>query len=365
MTTSLLLSAADTLDLGHWVARDDHPGAVIGVLSRGHVRSWRSRGRGAVGEEAPRLTPTTVFYAASVSKQFTAACVALCEAAGDLDVTQSVRTYIPELPAVFDPVTLTYLLHHLGGLPRGRDDMAGAPSLTADWWDGLGLWDLIAVLAKETDLAARPGERYAYSNAGYWLLAASVERVSGERFGAFARRRLLEPLDMRDSRFRDDPDTPQPGLVIGHAAKDGLPTPVTTRFHGVGDGGLLTTIKDLAKWDLFWSGRSPLGAELPERLVTQGRRNDGAWLSYAWGVSVRSHRGVRTVSHDGSYIGYRSKLVRFPHHDFSVACLANADDVDVDGLSMDLADAVLGDLGDSPAPSWAETLRDDALAMTD
>ncbi len=364
MTTSVLLSAADSLDLGRWVAWDEHPGAIVGVLSGGQVRSWQSRGRGGVGEGASRLTPTTAFYAASVSKQFTAACVALCQATGDLDVAQSVRAYIPELPPAFDPVTLAHLLHHLGGLPRGRDDMAGAPSPTTDWWDGLGLWDLIAVLAKETDLAAPPGERYAYSNAGYWLLAASVERVSGQSFGAFARRRLLEPLGMRDSRFRDDPDTPQPGLVPGHAVKDGLLTPVKTRFHGVGDGGLLTTLEDLARWDLFWSGRSPLGAELPERLVTLGRRNDGAWLSYAWGVSVRSHRGARTVSHGGSYIGYLSKLVRFPQHDFSVACLANADDVDVDGLSMDLADAVLGELADARAPSWADTLRDDALATT-
>lgn len=70
----------------------------------------------------------------------------------------------------------------------------------------------------------------------------------------------------------------------------------SSRFHGVGDGGLLTTLGDLARWDLFWLGRSALGPALPAKLIEQGRRNDGAALCYAWGVSARSHRGVRILS---------------------------------------------------------------------
>jgi Beta-lactamase len=167
---------------------------------------------------------------------------------------------------------------------------------------------------------------------------------------------------MGDSRFRDHPDAPQPGLALGHAARDDRLTPIRTRFHAVGDGGLLTTIEDLAKWDLFWSGRSPLGAALPARLVQPGRRNDGAGLYYAWGVAVRGHRGTPCVSHGGSYLGYLAKLARFPDHDFSVACLANADNIDVDALAMALADAVLGRTVDQAAPSWADTYREDALA---
>ena len=355
------LLAAEGFDLTPWISRDDGPGAVAAVLSGGRVQSWAGRGRTTVGADTPQLTPETIFYAASVSKQFTAACVALCEADGLLDVTASVRAYLPELAALFESIALDHLLHHLSGLPRGRD-LRAAPVVDGDWWDGQGLWDLIGILAHETGLAAAPGERYLYSNAGYWLLAASVERTSGQRFGDFARERLFEPLGMTHSRFRDDPDAPQPGLVLGHAFKDGAFTPIHTRFHGVGDGGLLTNLEDLAAWDVFWSGRSPLGAALPARLTDRGRRNDGASLYYAWGISQRTHRGAASLSHGGSYIGYLSKLVRFPEQDFSIACLANADNVDVDALAMALADTVLEGVADPAAPSWADSVRDDALA---
>jgi len=79
------------------------------------------------------------------------------------------------------------------------------------------------------------------------------------------------------------------------------------------------------------------------------------------GVSIRTHRGAPIISHGGSFVGYLSKLVRFPEQDFSVACLANADDVDVDGLSLALADEVLRGVADMAAPSWADSVRDDAL----
>ncbi|HEX4183874.1 MAG TPA: serine hydrolase domain-containing protein [Caulobacteraceae bacterium] len=353
------LTAAYRLDPRPWVADEDGPGAVAAVLSGGQVRSWVSRGRAGIGG-APALSPQTVFYIASLSKQFTAVCVARCETDGRLDIDASVRAYIPELPALFDPITPKMLLHHLGGLPHGRV-LRAAPEIDGDWWDGLGLWDLIAVLAREPELAP-PGEGYVYSNCGYWLLAACVERVSGQSFAAFARQRLFEPLGMAQSRFRDNPDMPQPSLALGHKSKDGRFEPVQTRFHGVGDGGLLTNLDDLAKWDVFWSGRSALGDALPARLLEQGVRNDGRRLYYAWGVSVRSHRGTPSLSHSGGYIGYLTRLVRFPEHDFSVACVANTDHVDVDGFAMAVADAVLGDTVDQAAPSWGASVRDDALA---
>jgi CubicO group peptidase (beta-lactamase class C family) len=128
MMPAPLLSAADQVELSPWIERDKRPGAIVGVLSGGRVRSWSSRGCGGLEAVAPPLTPTTVFYAASISKQFTAAC----EVAGDLDIERSVRVYVPELPPIFDPVTLRHLLHHLGGLPRGRDDMVGAPLYAID-----------------------------------------------------------------------------------------------------------------------------------------------------------------------------------------------------------------------------------------
>jgi CubicO group peptidase (beta-lactamase class C family) len=149
-------SAALRLDLARWVDDGAGPGVIAAVLSGGQIRSWASRGRAGLGPDAATLTPKTVFYVASVSKQFTAACVACCEAAGRLEVGASVRRYLPELPAAFEPVALEHLLHHLGGLP---DDQAlrAAAGLSGEIWEGCGLWDLVALLAAAPQLVRAPG----------------------------------------------------------------------------------------------------------------------------------------------------------------------------------------------------------------
>ena len=361
MQSQCNLSAASNFDLTAWVQDNDRPGCVVAVLSGGLVASWAARGFARATAGGHTLTPETVFYVASLSKQFTAACLACLQADGLIDVAASIRNFLPELPPAFDTVTLGHLLHHTSGVPDA-DPLATIRGLGSDWWNGRGLWDQIDVLTDAKTLLSVPGDRYRYSNEGYWLLAGAIERVGAESLAAFAAKRLFQPLGMYNSHFRDDPDTPQPGLALGHSVGAGSIRPVVTRYHGVGDGGLLTTLEDLARWDLFLSGRSALNSDLPARLRVQGRRNDGALLHYAWGVSVRSHRGAKIISHGGNYIGYVAKLVRFPAYDFSVACLANADDIDVDGLSMATADAVLGDLADLSQPSWTGTIRDDGLA---
>ena len=340
---------------------EGRPGMVVGVLANGRVASWQARGRTELGTDGTPLTSGTIFYVASVAKQFTAACIAICERSGSIRIASSIRHYLPELPACFDRVTVEHLLSHIGGVPAA-DPLASARGLSKNWWDGRGLWDLIGVLCDAQALAAAPGEAYRYSNEGYWLLAGAIERANGQTFARCAQEQLFEPLGMAHSRFRDDPDSPQPGLATGHAVGGDKLIPVRTRFHGVGDGGLLTSLSDLAKWDLFWSGRSPLGATIPARLTAQGRLNDGSKLQYAWGVSIRKHRGFPIIGHGGNYIGYQAKFVRFPEQDFSVACVANADDIDVDKAGIALADAVLGGNADLSAPSWAQTLSADGRA---
>jgi len=356
------LKAAHGLDLGRWMPDGAGPGLVAGVLAGGAVASWTGAGRVTLGG-AERVGPRTVFYVASLAKQFTAACVTACENDGLLEVDGSIRTLVPELPEPFAPISLRHLLHHLGGLPHGgAAGLSASTSRDTDWREGLGLWDMINLLGQEPRLR-RPGEAYAYSNCGYWLLAAAVERAAGEPFAAFARRRLFVPLGMNDTRFRDAPDALQPGLAPGHARRDGGYVQRFTRFHGVGDGGLLTTVEDLAKWDTFWTGASSLGDELLPRMLEQGRRDDGALLSYARGVSVGLHRGIPARSHTGGFLGYRSVLVHFPEQAFSICALSNADDVDLVGLSVDLADRALGSLMDKELPPWAEHLRHDGLAV--
>ncbi len=348
----------DALDLSGWHTGTG-PGFVLGLVAPGSVLWWRACGRARLAPSAAPLDPASVFYVASLSKQFTAACVALLVSEGAVGLDDRIRGFLPELPECFAPVRVRHLIHHIAGVPSA-ETLAAELGLATDWWEGRGLWECIDLLSTVRALVFRPGDAYAYSNEGYWLLAGLVERVATTTLGRFARERLFVPLSMTQSRFRECPDVPQPGLVDGHAiAPSGLVEAVTTRFHAVGDGGLLTTLTDLAQWDRVFSDEHPLGEEIPTLMLRRGRLNDGSSVHYAWGLSVREHHGARIVSHGGNFIGFEAKCVRFPEYGVNVVCLANLEGLDVDGLALTAANTLLADVLDFGGPSWRETLPPD------
>lgn len=127
------LLAAQDFDLSPWVRDEAGPGVIAAVLSGNEATSWASAGRATVGSHADHLKPKTVFYVASVSKQFSAACVTACEADALIDVDASICGHLPELPVLFEPITLRHLLHHLGGLAHGgAAGVAAAPKKLGD-----------------------------------------------------------------------------------------------------------------------------------------------------------------------------------------------------------------------------------------
>jgi CubicO group peptidase (beta-lactamase class C family) len=332
------------------------------VARGGELTSVAMSGRESLGPSSARLTEATVFYAASLSKQVTAACLAVLEASGVLRLTDSIRRHVRGLPHAFEPVQLGHLLHHVSGIEAAR---GLGPALADAWWMQAGLDEVVRELARTGKSVSTPGERYRYANEGYWLLAAAIEEAAAQSLAQLAQWKLFGPLGMSASRFRDRPEAPGPGTAIGHEMRDGRLEPVRAGFHVVGDGGLMTSLADLARWDLFWSGRSVLGPDLPLRMRRQGVLNDGARLQYAWGVSIRRHRHQEIISHGGEFLGYRGKFVRFPDLDATVIVLANADAIDVDAHAMRLADLVLEPLADLSARSWADTLAADGRAEPD
>ena len=360
MTPQPDLNAAWRLDLSS--IDPTGPGLVAGIARGGELVSVAMSGRESVGEGSPRLTEHTQFYAASISKQFTTACLALLEAAGALRIDQSVRRFVRGLPQTFEAVTLNHLVHHTSGVEAARRLSAHTPDA---WWNDVGLADVVAELARTGQVVREPGEAHSYANEGYWLLAAAIEQAAAQTLGQLATWRLFGPLGMTASRFRDRAEPLNPGIAVGHAVHGGMPSPINTRFRVVGDGGLITTLADLARWDTVWGGDTPLGPDLPVRLQRQGVLNDGSLLQYAWGVNLRRHRHFRIISHGGDFIGFHGKYVRFPDLDFAVIVLANTDAVDADAWAMRLADLALEGVADPGARSWVETFAADGRAEPD
>ena len=234
--------------------KPDSPGCAIAVIKDGRIVYKRGYGMANLDHDVP-ITPSTVFNIASVSKQFTAAAIALLAQQGKLLLDDEARKYIPELPDFGTPITIRHLIHHTSGLRSQTAllDLAG-------WRIGLDHVteeDVLGLLFRQRELNFRPGEKYEYSNTNYILLAQIVTRVSGQTFREFTRAHIFEPLGMKNSFFRDDHDEIVKNQAYGYVPTEddtfqlSMPTSYT-----VGSTGLLTTVEDLARWDRnFYDGR--------------------------------------------------------------------------------------------------------------
>ncbi|HET7456992.1 MAG TPA: serine hydrolase domain-containing protein, partial [Gemmatimonadaceae bacterium] len=190
-------------------ARPGQPGASLLVVRDGRV--LRKKGYGLAEVETRRpVTPETDFRLASLSKQFTATAVMLLVADGHLRYDDSVSALLPGLPAYAHGVTVRQLLNHTGGLPDYEDFVPD--SQTAQVHDA----DIPALIARASGPRFATGTRYEYSNTGYVLLALVVERVSGERFAEFLRRRIFAPLGMKGTLAFEDGRSVVPHRAYGY-----------------------------------------------------------------------------------------------------------------------------------------------------
>ena len=356
--------------------RTDSPGCAVAVIHKGEIVHARGYGMANL-ELGIANSPTSAFRIASTSKQFTAACVALLALDGTLALDDDIRELVPELPAYERPITIRHLLHHTSGLRDYLTLMSLAGKRADDWYTTS---EAVAMVARQRATNFAPGDEHLYSNTGYLLLGLIVERASGESLRAFATERIFAPLGMRHTRFQDDHTELVRGRATGYSPGKGGGFRIdVTNLDMVGDGGVFTTIEDLALWDEnFYTGKVG-GKALIELLETPGVLNSGEQLEYALGLAVDEYRGQRRVSHGGSFVGYRAQMMRFPGQRFTVICLANLSSINPTRLCRKVADLCLADVlgeaaartpsrasaptgGDSSAPEEPFALEAAALA---
>lgn len=317
------------------------PGCAVGVGIGGKSVLQRAYGMADL-EHDVRNTPDTIFEAGSVSKQFTAAAVLLLAKDGKLSLDDPVRKYIPELPDYGPPLLIRHILHHTSGL---RD--WGEVAAIAGWPRGTRVHThahVLDIVSRQRALNFTPGNQYSYSNTGYNLAVIIVSRVGGKPFAEFTEERIFKPLAMTHTSWRDDFTRIVKHRAIAYAQDRDGRFHMDMPFENVhGNGGLLTTVGDLLKWnENFVVPKVGNAAFLREQQET-GTFNDGTPQSYALGLGIGEHRGVREVSHSGATAGYRAYLARYPDQQVSVAVLCNASSAAPTEYAHKLADMYLGD----------------------
>lgn len=297
------------------------------------------------------ITPQTVFYIGSTSKQFTAFAVALLAERGVISLDDPVRKYIPELPAYADRVTIRQLVHHTSGV-RDYLNLWGVSGRT--FADEIPEELALDLLARQRALEFEPGSRWAYSNSGYFLLSLVVKRASGKTLREFARTEMFEPLGMGHTHFHDDNAMIVPGRAEGYQPNgSGGFQIVRSSFALVGDGGVLTTIDDMARWDAnsYANRLGSGGQQLIEQVRTPGRLGNGTALDYGFGLFIGRYRGLSIIEHGGSFIGFRADLLQFPSERLAFAILCNDYTADPERLARRLAELYLADRMSATASS--------------
>lgn len=327
------------------------PGAAVLVVHDGKAVFRHGYGVIDLRTRSP-IEPQSDFRLASFTKQFTATCIMLLVHDGKLRYDDHLTDIFPEFPAYGKSITVRNLLNHTSGLPDYEDLlMKQYPNTPDDKIPQILDAGVLKLLEQQTAGQFPAGSKWQYSNSGYAVLAMTVEKVSGKPFGQFLHDRIFAPLNMNHTLAYEKGKNEVPHRAYGHRKeKDGSwrETDQSPTSAVLGDGGIYTSIDDLAKWDRALREHTLLTeAEMEPALTpvqpTSGpaKAQSGRSLSYGFGWFLDPYQGHRRMSHDGETIGFRTTIQRFPDDNLTVIVLANRTDVDPAALALRVADLYL------------------------
>lgn len=333
LAAMLPAARADEIDdyLRRQMERQQIPGLSLAVVKDGKVIKAAGYGLANI-ETKTSATPETVYQLASVTKPFTATAIMLLVQDGKLALDDPIGKYIEGAPESWDGITVRHLLLHTGGIKDYLNELhEGTREDTNP--------EKIVGLVKGLPLNFSPGERHSYSNTGYVLLAMIVHKASGKPYDLFLRERVFGPLGMNATR-RDDPADIIPNRAARYV-RDGkgwknAPDLNPTLWNN-GDGGLLSTALDLAKWDEALRGDGLLRAETKRQMWAAGTANDGKSFDYGFGWGLDRPRGHRLIWHSGGRPGTSAIVARFADDGIAVILLANGS-----GPGMNMGRIALG-----------------------
>jgi CubicO group peptidase (beta-lactamase class C family) len=300
------------------------PGVAVAVVRNRSLMYKKGFGSANIAE-AKTIDPSTSFWIASVTKQFTAAGIFLLMLDKKLDIENSVRKYLPNLPSIFDSVTVEELIHHTSGIRDGFVLTALSRKQEEEYTNE----NALAYLAKQKEFNFSPGTQFEYNNSGYVLLAMVIEKVSGNSYPSFMSAHVFKPLGMSATYVSGKIDG-EIKIAKGYRSKDGSNKPGSfevSQFKGntYGSTGIITNVSDLANWAAVFhnnAANTKLGKAV-KLMQKAGNLKNGSRIGYAGGLEMIKYNGEVVFEHFGADEGYKANIVFFPYRKLSVIGLAN------------------------------------------
>lgn len=313
------------------------PGCAVAVVREGKVLFEKCYGMANL-EHDISITPATVFDMASISKQFTGLAISMLEQEGKINVNDDIRKYLPEMPDFGKKITISHLLHHTSGIRDWSEAL-----ILAGWRedDLFSFDDIMRMVKHQKELDFEPGSRYSYSNTGYNLLAAVVEKVSGKPFTEWVAEHIFKPLKMNTARFCDDQNIIVKNIAASYRQTKNGYVKTNDPLTAYGSSSLLGSLKDLISWTTCFDERITKKDPVYMRMLEDMKLTGGDSAHYGYGLGLDNEEGLMKISHSGSWAGFRAMHVYYPQQHLSIILLANNQNLPHRVCTRQLADFLL------------------------
>jgi CubicO group peptidase (beta-lactamase class C family) len=306
---------------------EEYPGLALTIVRSGAVVHAAGYGLADWRSNLP-ITRDTIFHLASTGKQFTGLGILMLAEERQLHPDDPIGKHLPWLSGFGAKLTLRHLLHHTSGI--------------RDLYDDAGIAEVLKRARRPTNVdvvrtyeelgcpmarrGLQPGDEFAYSNSGYDLLGAVIERLSGQSFRDFFRSRVFERLGMKDTFSVPDSRVRDRRCATGCVLDDGgnfVEQEGTDLDDIVGSGSIYSTAMDLCLYDRALAANALVSAASMREALTSGKTNDGSLTDYGFGWYVGTYEGMNFADHDGGWIGYFSYICRYLDYPLSIFVLSN------------------------------------------
>lgn len=322
--------------VGEWLAKTGAPSVSIAVVNGGELAFAKAYGNARLSPNQA-ATPTTRYAIDSISKAFTAAAVLKLQEQGKLSLDDQIATYFPEL-AKPQPVTIRQVLSHTAGFR----DYWPQDYVMAEMTHPVSVQAILDAWARRP-LDFAPGSDWQYSNTGFVIAGAIVEKVAGQPLVSFLKANVFDPLHMAGVWDADQTPLPAGDAAAYTRFGDGPVRPAQKEGAGwlFGAGELAMAPRELARWDISLMDRSLLKPASYDAFYSSIKLTSGRDSRYSLGLGVRDAGGRLRLSHDGGGSGFLSANLMWPGEKVAVIAFTNNDWASPDDVAARVAFVVL------------------------
>ncbi|KZS38276.1 serine hydrolase [Aquimarina aggregata] len=315
--------------------KSDGSGATILVAKRGDIIYHKAFGLANIELDVP-MRPNHVFEIGSITKQFTSIAILMLMEQGKLSIEDEITKFIPDYPTHGKKITIHHLLNHTSGIKSytsmnlskiARNDMT--PTEMIDYF-------------KNEPLDFDPGDKWSYSNSGYFILGYIIEKISKQTYEDFVEQHIFKKLQMNSSRYGHKSEIIK-NRASGYQTKNGY---INSNYLSMtlpyAAGSLMSTVEDLFKWQTALNKNSLVKKETLQKAYTNYSLNNGDPTNYGYGWLTYDVNDVPAIQHGGGIFGYTSYEIYVPKEDVYVVILTNCNCNSPANLAKKIAAMAIG-----------------------